>query len=145
MCYRIFKSVDRNNNGHIENIEVEIAIYQLYNIINKRLPGWQDPPSRTDIQIAFTNFDKDQNGTLDKDEFVEFSRGLVKNGPDMFFSRIGKDTITKTAVLPVATRGIQMGAGAAGIGAIAGLPLHIAAPLVGGICAAFRALVPAGL
>ena len=51
MCYHIFKKVDVDNSGFIEAVEVEVAIYRLYNIINKRLPGWQDPPKRSDILV----------------------------------------------------------------------------------------------
>lgn len=43
--------VDRNKNGVIEEVEIEVAVYKLYNIINKRLPGWKDPPSRSQIQV----------------------------------------------------------------------------------------------
>jgi hypothetical protein len=28
---------------------------QLYNVINKRLPGWQDPPSSRDIKVHSTS------------------------------------------------------------------------------------------
>lgn len=51
MCHRIFKAVDMDNSGFVETMEVEVAIYRLYNIINKRIPGWSDPPSRKDILV----------------------------------------------------------------------------------------------
>lgn len=53
MCYSMFDKVDRDKSGYIEAIEVEVAIYRLYNIINKRLPGWQDPPTRQQIMVRF--------------------------------------------------------------------------------------------
>jgi hypothetical protein len=53
MCYAMFDKVDRDKSGYIEAIEVEVAIYRLYNIINKRLPGWQDPPTRQQIMVCF--------------------------------------------------------------------------------------------
>jgi hypothetical protein len=37
----VFEKVDYNKNGLIEPLEVEVAILSLYNIVNKRLPGWQ--------------------------------------------------------------------------------------------------------
>lgn len=74
-----------------------------------------------------------------------FSRSLVKNGPDMFFARVGRDAAIQTAVLPVATRGLQGAASASGMTAIADVPLHIAAPIVGSLFKAVRALIPVGL
>jgi hypothetical protein len=35
----------------VQAIEVELAILHLYNLINKRLPGWQDAPSRDEIKV----------------------------------------------------------------------------------------------
>lgn len=67
------------------------------------------------------------------------------SGPDMFFARVGKDTAVNTALLPVATKSIQAGAGAAGFGAFSQVPLHVAAPVVGAMFKAVRALLPIGL
>ena len=58
--------VDYNNDGRLEPLEVEIAILKMYNVINKRLPGWQTPPTRPQIQAALKIFDEDGNGALDK-------------------------------------------------------------------------------
>ena len=63
---QIFNRVDYNNDGRLEPLEIEIAILHVYNIINKRLPGWQNPPTRKQIQTALSVFDVDGNGTLDK-------------------------------------------------------------------------------
>ena len=62
----VLLQVDYNKDGRLEALEVEIAILKLYNIINKRLPGWQNPPTRPKIQEALKLFDEDGNGTLDK-------------------------------------------------------------------------------
>lgn len=50
-----------------------------------------------------------------------------------------------TAVLPIATKGLQGAAGASGWTAIADLPLHVAAPMVGSLFGAVKALLPIGL
>lgn len=39
--------------------------------MNKRLPGWQDPPTREAIQAAIKSYDKDGNMKLDREEFKE--------------------------------------------------------------------------
>eukprot|EP00882_Tetradesmus_deserticola_P007803 GHRQ01008214.1.p2 GENE.GHRQ01008214.1~~GHRQ01008214.1.p2 ORF type:complete len:114 (+),score=52.76 GHRQ01008214.1:275-616(+) len=80
MCKRVFRKVDYNSNGLIEPLEVEVAILTLYNIVNKRLPGWQDPPTRDAIQAALKSFDDDHNGALDAAEFERFAKSLMSTG-----------------------------------------------------------------
>ena len=48
-----------NNNRQIEAIEAEVAILSLYNVVNKRVPGWQDPPSRARIMESLKVFETD--------------------------------------------------------------------------------------
>ncbi len=52
-------------------------------------PGWNDPPTREEIQAALKIFDADGSGELDYEEFVKFAGQMLKNGPDMFFARCG--------------------------------------------------------
>ena len=59
----------------------------LYNLVNKRLPGWQDPPTRDAIQAALREYDADGNGKLSEPEFEKFAASLLHAGPDMFFAR----------------------------------------------------------
>jgi hypothetical protein len=63
----------------------------------------------------------------------------------MFFARVGRNAAFHTAALPVATRGLQVGARSAGLSTLADVPLHIAAPAVGAIFRAVRAVLPFGL
>jgi hypothetical protein len=100
---------------------------------------------RISVQAALDKFDSNQDKRLDRDEFVEFSRELVKNGPDMFFMRVGRDAAINTTLLPVATRSLQGAASASGWKAVADVPLHIAAPAVGAVFRAVKALLPVGL
>lgn len=142
LCQRVFKQVDRDANGKIDKLEVEIAVLYLYNVINKRLPGWQDPPNSEDIQAALNIYDKDGNGVLDVDEFTEFSRGLLKSGPDVFFARVGKSAMVNTAFLPTAAFVVQRGARGLGLGGIPDMPMHFLAPILGTLFNAVRALIP---
>lgn len=80
---------------------------RLYNLINKRLPGWQDPPKRAEIMNALRAYDEDGNGTLDEKEFELFARSLMKTGPDAFFARVGKSAVVQTAFLPAAAAAVQ--------------------------------------
>ena len=48
----------------------------MYNMVNKRLPGWQDPPSRKAIQEALRAFDSNKDGVLDPREVRTFEKKL---------------------------------------------------------------------
>jgi hypothetical protein len=111
-------------------------------IINKRLPGWQDPPSRDVIQSSLKAYDADGDGSLDVEEFTRFAKELAKSGPDTFFARVGKDAMLKTMLLPALAQGVKTAAPALGLGGIAGAPLAVLAPAVGCVFNAVRALVP---
>lgn len=65
-----------------------VLINLQYNLVNKRLPGWQEPPSRELIRQSFRVFDADMSGQLDEKEFVQFANSLMRNGPDAFFARV---------------------------------------------------------
>lgn len=120
-----------------------MAILSLYNVINKRLPGWQDPPTRDAIQAALKAFDDDHNGSLDQPEFERFAKSLMSTGPDMFFARVGKDAVVKTALLPALTVGIKKGSsGVPGLQSMQDVPLAVLAPAVGVVFNAVKALIP---
>ncbi|GBF95782.1 hypothetical protein Rsub_08218 [Raphidocelis subcapitata] len=142
MCRRVFKKVDYNGDGQIEPLEVEVAVLTLYSQVNKRLPGWQDPPTRDAIQAALRAFDTDGSGSLNEKEFEDFARSLMKSGPDQFFARVGKDAIVKTALLPTLSMGIKNSADQLGIAQLKDVPLAVLAPAVGCVFGAVRALIP---
>merc|ERR1711963_946219 len=80
MCDRAFEKIDIDSNGQLDHLELQLAVYELYNRLNKRLPGWSDPPSRDLILDALKKFDKDGNMKLDKDEFHEFAKEFITAG-----------------------------------------------------------------
>ncbi|CAL5224596.1 g7307 [Coccomyxa viridis] len=140
---QIFNQVDYNNNGRLEPVEIEIAILKVYNIINKRLPGWQNPPTRKQIQTALTVFDVDGNGTLDKWEFYEFTKSMTSSGPDTFFKRVGTSAVIRTAFIPGVTHLLQRAARESGqFGKFGNAPLAIMAPALGVVGGALRGLLP---
>ncbi|KAK9904971.1 hypothetical protein WJX75_006685 [Coccomyxa subellipsoidea] len=143
LCGQVFNQVDYNNDNKLEELEIEIAILKIYNLINKRLPGWQNPPTRDQIKAALKVFDVDGNGYLDKYEFVAFASDLVHSGPDTFFARVGKEAMIRTTLVPGAAHLIQRYVGATGVlGPLANAPLHIFAPAVGVVFGAIRGLIP---
>lgn len=107
-------------------------------MVNKRLPGWEDPPSRQKIQETLAAFDTDKNGKLDKKEFKEFVKGLTKSGPDALFSRLGKNMAGQAAILP----GAAIVAQKALPGSLGQMPAHFLAPLIGTTFKTIRGLVP---
>ncbi|EIE19030.1 hypothetical protein COCSUDRAFT_67940 [Coccomyxa subellipsoidea C-169] len=141
LCEQVFNQVDYSNDGKLEALEIEVAILKLYNIINKRLPGWQNPPTRAQIRAALKVFDIDGNGYLDKTEFVAFASDLVHSGPDTFFARVGKEAMIRTTIVPGAAHLIQRYCGGL-LGPVGNAPLHIFAPAVGVIFGAVRGLIP---
>ncbi len=95
-CY---DQVDYNKDGKLEPLEIEIAILKIYNIINKRLPGWQNPPTRPQIQAALKAFDVDGNGFLDR-----WVRPCAGN-PAMLHSAVWKST--DNSVIPSTSLAIR--------------------------------------
>ncbi|CAK0787613.1 hypothetical protein CVIRNUC_010835 [Coccomyxa viridis] len=140
---QIFNQVDYNNNGRLEAIEIEVAILKIYNIINRRLPGWQNPPTRAQIATALTVFDVDGNGTLDRSEFYLFTKDMVHSGPDTFFKRVGTSAVLRTALIPGVTHLLQKVARQSGqFGKFGNAPLAIMAPTMGVLGGALRGLIP---
>mmetsp|Transcript_14614 Transcript_14614/g.37883 ORF Transcript_14614/g.37883 Transcript_14614/m.37883 type:complete len:187 (-) Transcript_14614:63-623(-) len=113
MCDRAFEKIDMDHNNFLDAMELQLAVYELYNRLNKRLPGWADPPNRDEILLSLKKFDKDGNMRLDKFEFHEFAKHILSRGGDSFFKRIGSDTAANAALLPavapVAKQALGMG------------------------------------
>jgi hypothetical protein len=68
---------------------------------------------------------------------------VVSAGPDMFFARVGKDAVLKTALLPAVTMGVKKAsAEVPGLDAVKDVPLAVLAPALGVAFNAVRALIP---
>lgn len=138
---RAFQQVDSDGNGKLNTSEVEVAILHVCNVVNKRLPGWQDPPSTRDIKRAVDAFGQGL-GFLDEKTFVEFSKSLIKNGPSQFFKRVGTNAVLKTGVMPGITHLIKKHAGNAL--RISGVPDVVLAPAISALTGVARGLLPFG-
>lgn len=45
----------------------QVAVLNLYNVVNKRLPGWQDPPTRARIKAALLEYDYNKDSVLNQE------------------------------------------------------------------------------
>uniref|UniRef100_A0A7R9VSR9 EF-hand domain-containing protein n=1 Tax=Chlamydomonas euryale TaxID=1486919 RepID=A0A7R9VSR9_9CHLO len=138
LCDRCFDKADADKSGYIEAIELEVTVLYLYNMVNKRLPGWEDPPTRDEIHAAMAAFDTDSNKKFDKQEFREFVKSLMHTGPDAFFARVGKNMVSNSAILPGAALAVKKASGPA----LSNVPLAVIAPLLGTITKSVRSLMP---
>lgn len=115
--------------------------------VNKRLPGWQNPPSRDAIRKALAVFDTNKDGVLSQREFESFSKDLVQCGPDAFFKRTAQNYLLTTGVLPAAAVALKKLASnelgrSLGLGAFSGAPSVILAPALGATVKMIRGLIP---
>lgn len=136
---RAFSQVDRDNNGRLDHVEVELAVLHLYNVINKRLPGWQEPPSSKQIKTSMEVFSGGA-AHLDCEQFILFAHDLVKSGPDVFFARVGRQAVLRTGILPGFTWGLKKIAGE--VGGLNRVPAVVLAPAIGTVVGAIRGLLP---
>ena len=112
-CSAAFSRVDHDKNGELDVSEVKAAIYELYNALNKRLPGWEDPPSTEDIKKAMATVDADNNGKLNKEEWMKFCDEFFKDGPK-FFKRMTGGVSRNVGVLPAAAKASKQALGTVG-------------------------------
>jgi hypothetical protein len=88
-------------------------------------------------------FDKDGDGALNKDEFFYFAKDLLKNGPDAFFARVGKQALVQGGALPAAATGFKkVVSNTPGLEELSKIPLAVLAPLLGTTAQSIRALIP---
>merc|ERR1711976_13369 len=137
MCDRAFEDID--SNGQLDHLELQLAVYELYNRLSKRLPGWSDPPSRDLILDALKKFDKDGNMKLDKDEFHEFAKEFITAGSS-FFSRFSRDTATNAVLLPAAVPLVKTV-----VPGLSALPDSLATPLLSSVGKVANAINPMNL
>ena len=150
MINKVFSIVDVNGNGVIEDTEVEVVVMSLYNQVNKRLPGWQDPPSRAQIRKALAAFDTNRDGVLSKHEFCSFAKDLVNAGPSAVFQRTAMNAAKTMAGMPaaaIAMKQLQKRApellGLVGLGPLVkAMPVEVLAPFIGVATKFVRGMIP---
>lgn len=65
-----FKIYDIDRNGKIDNKEMEKIITAIYDLIGEENRSGENSPSER-VKMILKKLDKDRNGFLTKDEFVE--------------------------------------------------------------------------
>lgn len=126
ICDKCFDKIDSNKNGYLDHMELQLCVYEVYNLLNKRFPGWSDPPPRANILTGLKEFDTNNDNQLDKNEFFEFTKKLFRDGGDKFFKRVSatgtKDMVAVPAITPVLKKAIP---------ALAAIPDSLLSPVVG--------------
>lgn len=125
MTDRAFDKIDTNKNGKLDEMELQLAIYEVYNLLNKRFPGWSDPPNRVFVLECLKNFDVDNDKHLDKEEFNKFILFILKEGTQNFYKRVAGDVTTKAGLLPTATPVVKKALG------LDLIPDSVLAPIIG--------------
>ena len=89
--HRIFDDYDVDGNGHIDLDELTAMIVELGTIHNRGLPSID--ATRDAAKLAMKALDTDQNGTVEKEEFVEWiKKGLTMSvGQRESFAQKGGD------------------------------------------------------
>jgi hypothetical protein len=118
--------------------------------VNKRLPGWQDPPSRDQIRKALAVFDTNRDGVLSEHEFTSFAKDLVKAGPSAVFQRTAWNAAKTMGGMPaaaIAMKELQKRApellAAVGLGPVVkAMPVEMLAPFIGVATKFVRGMIP---
>lgn len=74
---KAFKEIDMDNTGHVDYKEVCIGILKIYDNLNMKFPAHVPAPKRTDMLDMCRKFDKNENGTICEEEFIEMAKVLI--------------------------------------------------------------------
>mmetsp|Transcript_18816 Transcript_18816/g.22553 ORF Transcript_18816/g.22553 Transcript_18816/m.22553 type:complete len:175 (-) Transcript_18816:18-542(-) len=132
-CDRAFDKIDHNNNNQLDINELQLAMYEVYNGLNKRFPGWTDPPDRKLVLEVLDKFDVDGDRQLNKDEFYEFACDFLQNHGEKLWQRITRSMAGTVGLLPAATPQLKAVAGIPSV-----IPDAMLAPALGTIAKAVQ-------
>eukprot|EP00238_Polyblepharides_amylifera_P010853 CAMPEP_0196585522 /NCGR_PEP_ID=MMETSP1081-20130531/50988_1 /TAXON_ID=36882 /ORGANISM="Pyramimonas amylifera, Strain CCMP720" /LENGTH=147 /DNA_ID=CAMNT_0041907097 /DNA_START=147 /DNA_END=590 /DNA_ORIENTATION=- len=138
ICDRAFEKIDQDHNSKLDRFELQLAVYEVYNLLNKRFPGWSDPPSRDVVLEGLKKFDKDGDMNLNKEEFFNFMCEFLVEGSN-FFKRVSGDVAKNSAIVPAVTPFVKR---ALGMGEV---PDKVLGPMIGSVTNMAVVAMPKGL
>uniref|UniRef100_A0A061QRC5 EF-hand domain-containing protein n=1 Tax=Tetraselmis sp. GSL018 TaxID=582737 RepID=A0A061QRC5_9CHLO len=111
-CENSFKKCDYDGTGYIEVKELHIGLLMLYDQINDLLPIHIDVPTHDQVIELVKKGDKDENGTLNFDEYFEICKMLFftkRNWKNSLVLRVLINLGFKMIAFPVAGALIKKG------------------------------------
>eukprot|EP00294_Goniomonas_avonlea_P004034 CAMPEP_0114549744 /NCGR_PEP_ID=MMETSP0114-20121206/5688_1 /TAXON_ID=31324 /ORGANISM="Goniomonas sp, Strain m" /LENGTH=267 /DNA_ID=CAMNT_0001734441 /DNA_START=202 /DNA_END=1005 /DNA_ORIENTATION=- len=136
----VFDQCDVDNSGSISHAELYVGVLLVYNEINRRFPGYHDPPTSEEVMEALMKYDMDGNGTLDRHEFAQLAHSLGDLG-GAYMKLLAKQLAWTCAALPAAAYGIKRLL-ALRIPQAEHIPVFLLAPVLGGVLGGCLALMP---
>ena len=137
---KAFDELDADGTGTIDEGELIIGVYVMFNIVNKHIPCHVDPPQRAEITKMFRVyfFDKARKGqrTMNRDEFRDFAKTLfetriVKSGiVPLALRTLATGTVLVPLVAYVAKRAVASAVGPPLSTVVKGVPTAVLAPLI---------------
>ncbi|WIA31030.1 hypothetical protein OEZ86_001068 [Tetradesmus obliquus] len=74
---KAFDEIDMDKTGRVDYKEVCIGILKIYDSLNAKFPAHVIAPKRVEMLDMCRKYDKDGNGTIEFEEFLEMSKVLV--------------------------------------------------------------------
>eukprot|EP00879_Flechtneria_rotunda_P024808 GHRR01026326.1.p1 GENE.GHRR01026326.1~~GHRR01026326.1.p1 ORF type:complete len:158 (+),score=56.66 GHRR01026326.1:335-808(+) len=109
---RAFDEIDLDKTGRVDYKEVCIGLLKIYDQLNAKMPAHVLAPKRIEILNLCRKYDKDGNGSMEFDEFLEMATVLVgsrKNWRESLPWKYGSVLIVKVVLCPLAAAAILKG------------------------------------
>ncbi|KAK3250724.1 hypothetical protein CYMTET_39907 [Cymbomonas tetramitiformis] len=108
-------------------------MYEIYNMLNKRFPGWSDPPTRATVVEAIKKYDRDGDMLFDKDEFHTFMSEFLYEHSQVLWARMVKSVGTQVGLLPAAAPSVK-----SAVGLPAAVPDSVLSPIIATVSKAIK-------
>eukprot|EP00878_Enallax_costatus_P000263 GHUV01000330.1.p1 GENE.GHUV01000330.1~~GHUV01000330.1.p1 ORF type:complete len:163 (+),score=49.00 GHUV01000330.1:236-724(+) len=102
---KAFDEIDMDHTGKADYKEVCIGLLKIYDQLNAKMPAHVLAPHRTEMLNLCKKYDKNGDGTIDFDEFLEMAKVLVgtrRNWRDSLLWKYGAVLVLKVVLCPLA-------------------------------------------
>lgn len=102
---KAFDEIDMDKTGKADYKEVCIGLLKIYDQLNAKMPAHVLAPKRTEMLDLCRKYDKDEDGTIDYEEFLELAKVLVgsrKHWRDSLLWKYGSVLVLKVVLCPLA-------------------------------------------